>query len=319
MAKETITSGAGVLWSAIITSLNNMFTEVYQVFTGKSGGQTITGGTAASEALTLSSTAHATKGTIEAGPLSISEVAGTVSIGPTTIDRATVNIDTADSTTYAWEVRKGGVLYSHQVISDAVKGMGLLNGTYLAFQQTEGAPYPLMRHRVATDTGISYITTEAASASGAPLHISPDGLLRIFPKNQADKVELNWTGGTFINSNALSVLDIKKADNAAISILTPNTKGGWLMFGDPEDSYIGGITYDHLTDKLSLMSNNVIAFTLDSAQKCTLSKGLSLSPLATETPAVNGQMKFEATNNTTLTIKFKGSDGTVRSVALTLA
>jgi len=29
MAKETITSGAGVLWSAIVTLLNNMFTEIY--------------------------------------------------------------------------------------------------------------------------------------------------------------------------------------------------------------------------------------------------------------------------------------------------
>lgn len=32
-----------------------------------------------------------------------------------------------------------------------------------------------------------------------------------------------------------------------------------------------------------------------------------------------GDMVFELTNNTTLTVKVKGSDGIVRSVALTLA
>jgi len=56
MAKETITSGAGVLWSAIVTMLNNMFTELYLIFTGKSGGQTIIGGTAITDPLNLQGT-----------------------------------------------------------------------------------------------------------------------------------------------------------------------------------------------------------------------------------------------------------------------
>jgi hypothetical protein len=42
-------------------------------------------------------------------------------------------------------------------------------------------------------------------------------------------------------------------------------------------------------------------------------------PLPSAVPAANGELSFEATSNTTLTIKYKGSDGTVRSVALTLA
>jgi hypothetical protein len=41
-------------------------------------------------------------------------------------------------------------------------------------------------------------------------------------------------------------------------------------------------------------------------------------PAATATPANNGDMVFELTDNSTLTIKVKGSDGTVRLVALTL-
>ena len=45
---------------------------------------------------------------------------------------------------------------------------------------------------------------------------------------------------------------------------------------------------------------------------------VSYQPAASATPADNGDMVFELTNNSTLTIKVKGSDGTVRVVALTL-
>lgn len=46
---------------------------------------------------------------------------------------------------------------------------------------------------------------------------------------------------------------------------------------------------------------------------------LTFTPAASATPANNGNLTFEATSNTSLTIKLKGTDGTVRSVALTLA
>lgn len=43
------------------------------------------------------------------------------------------------------------------------------------------------------------------------------------------------------------------------------------------------------------------------------------SPGSSVTPVDNGDIVFEATNNTTFTVKLKGSDGTVRSGTLTLA
>jgi len=46
---------------------------------------------------------------------------------------------------------------------------------------------------------------------------------------------------------------------------------------------------------------------------------VTLSPAASATPASNGQLTFEATSNTSLTIKMRGTDGTVRSVVLTLS
>lgn len=44
-----------------------------------------------------------------------------------------------------------------------------------------------------------------------------------------------------------------------------------------------------------------------------------LRPAASVTPASNGDLVFELTSNTSLTIKVKGSDGTVRSAILTLS
>jgi hypothetical protein len=46
---------------------------------------------------------------------------------------------------------------------------------------------------------------------------------------------------------------------------------------------------------------------------------LTIKPSASITPTVNGELTFEATSNTSLTVKFKGSDGVVRTTTLTLA
>lgn len=44
-----------------------------------------------------------------------------------------------------------------------------------------------------------------------------------------------------------------------------------------------------------------------------------LTPAASSVPTVNGELTVEATSNTTLTFRLKGTDGTVRSASLTLA
>lgn len=44
-----------------------------------------------------------------------------------------------------------------------------------------------------------------------------------------------------------------------------------------------------------------------------------ITPAASVTPVNNGDMTFQLTNNTTLVIKVKGSDGTIRSNTLTLS
>jgi len=50
-----------------------------------------------------------------------------------------------------------------------------------------------------------------------------------------------------------------------------------------------------------------------------IARPMTWKPAASQTPASNGDLTFEATSNTSLTVKYKGSDGTVRSTVLTLA
>jgi len=64
---------------------------------------------------------------------------------------------------------------------------------------------------------------------------------------------------------------------------------------------------------------NIDSLVADTAAIAAGSVGpITYKPAATATPANNGDMVFELTDNNTLTIKVKGSDGTVRLVALTL-
>ncbi len=64
------------------------------------------------------------------------------------------------------------------------------------------------------------------------------------------------------------------------------------------------------TSELQVNSNPVMRFG---------DQGAVLLPKASATPSSNGDMVFQLTSNTSLVIKVKGSDGTVRSTTLTLA
>jgi len=93
--------------------------------------------------------------------------------------------------------------------------------------------------------------------------------------------------------------------------------GDTLVFGAPSGLYFrGNGSSNHMV--LSSSGNLSLTGTLSVTGASTLST-LTLSPAASATPASNGQLTFEATSNTSLTVKYKGSDGTVRGVVLTLA
>ena len=58
---------------------------------------------------------------------------------------------------------------------------------------------------------------------------------------------------------------------------------------------------------------------IDSNGHTELAGGLTWAPRTSVTPLTNGDLTVEATNDTTLTFKYKGSDGTVRTGTLTLS
>lgn len=71
--------------------------------------------------------------------------------------------------------------------------------------------------------------------------------------------------------------------------------------------------------RLGYDSSNYASFTVNSAGQLKVAAPLAWRPPATYTPAANGDLTVEATSNTTLTFRLKGSDGVVRSASLTLS
>lgn len=88
-------SAASIVSTSIIDTIGSGLTKTVTTLsndltTGKTTGQTVKGGTNSGGALTLTSTAHATKGTITAGPLALDEANGNGKI--TGIDGTTVSV-----------------------------------------------------------------------------------------------------------------------------------------------------------------------------------------------------------------------------------
>jgi len=66
-------------------------------------------------------------------------------------------------------------------------------------------------------------------------------------------------------------------------------------------------------------SGSEAVYNLSNIGSITATGNLTARPGSSVTPTTNGDLTFEATSNTSLTVKLKGTDGTVRSVVLTLA
>ena len=81
--------------------------------------------------------------------------------------------------------------------------------------------------------------------------------------------------------------------------------------------WVNAITEDGVVPKWTFKANDAIDV---SSTVMTLNKKLVMSPTGTaESLTVNGQVTFELTNNTTLTISARGSDGTTRSGTVALS
>jgi hypothetical protein len=159
-------------------------------------------------------------------------------------------------------------------------------------------------------TGVTSITSLGVSTTGITRRVIFDGALTL----TYNAISLKLPG----NVN-LSVA----IDDSATFLCEDGANGYWTCVGfEPkivtgtEKGYLSGVTsaiQTQLNTKVSLTTNETI-----SGLK-TFSTGVIIKPQASAVPANNGEMMFELTSNTSLTIRVKGNDGTVRSAVITLA
>lgn len=166
----------------------------------------------------------------------------------------------------------------------------------------------------------------------------------------------NWsTSGTLIGANAATgfvgnLLDFKVAGSTSFKVnyIGAVSVGALGSFGDWEGSYFnlnpyhglciagaagvgGGIMgvkftsggnpntgFDTMIYRAAAGCLEVNSGTANDLRDWKMRSAI-LRPPSSVTPSANGDLMFEATSNTSVTLKLKGSDGTVRSVALTLA
>jgi hypothetical protein len=122
-------------------------------------------------------------------------------------------------------------------------------------------------------------------------------------------------GGSIVFRGCYTGTTVTEA--AAIQALKSNGTAGQFGFDMSFHTRVNGGTN---TEKMRIASaGNVGIGEASPDYKLDVNGPIGFTPGDSVTPVDNGDVVFELTNNTTLTIKAKGSDGVVRSVALTLA
>jgi hypothetical protein len=155
--------------------------------------------------------------------------------------------------------------------------------------------------------GINYIVNKARGTATIPTVA------------QDNDITYSFTGKVFDGTSFSDISNIRSSSRGAPSV---GSSAGAIIFGTTST---GSAT---ISDRLILNEDGHLYPTSDNAYFCGVSVGrwqninsvnLTLTPPASVTPANNGEVTFQLTDNTHLVIKVKGSDGTVRSNTLTLA
>lgn len=112
---------------------------------------------------------------------------------------------------------------------------------------------------------------------------------------------------------------IIKAGGAGRTNATPNLNEGNIFIGNGSNQATAQALTSALSTEAGISSTATsVVLTLDNTT-ATFSGDVIQTPSSSITPANNGEVVVEATSDTSLTFKLKGSDGTVRSATLTLS
>lgn len=101
-----------------------------------------------------------------------------------------------------------------------------------------------------------------------------------------------------------------KAGGAGRTNATPNLNNGNIFVGNGSNQAVTDAFNDVLSAQASIANG---------ATTTTFTKDIVQKPSTSIVPVANGDLVVEATDDTTLTFKLKGSDGTVRSGTITLS
>lgn len=187
-------------------------------------------------------------------------------------------------------------------------GLGIGTFTFSVYAKQGG--YPRLGIRVYD--GAAYQMYATFDISNGTIVTSTAGTNTITP------VGNGWyrcicTGSTASGNMGAStgwVIESMPADKTVQQTFTGDgTSGAYIWGGQIEASPTAG----------AYLKTEATAVSTAYAAPIESPNGVAVPLLASMTPARNGDMTFQLTSNTSLTIKVKGSDGTVRSVALTLA
>ena len=232
-------------WANLKAALQSVFATL----AGVVGGQTLNGGTAASETLTLRSTAHATKGKILFGTSAYDEVNNRLGIG-TVSPAAPVDVTGNIYCNNQLRLNNNSGSVSAQSGNQVLYFNDSLKETRLVSMYSSGA-------FVSICAGSSIVERARVDATGMGIGCTPSA--RLHSLSTSEQLRLGYDAATYA------------------------------------------------------------ACTVNAAGELKIAAPLAWRPPASYTPVVNGDLTVEATSNTSLTFRLKGTDGTVRSASLTLA
>ncbi|WP_339141953.1 shufflon system plasmid conjugative transfer pilus tip adhesin PilV [Croceitalea sp. MTPC5] len=91
--------------------------------------------------------------------------------------------------------------------------------------------------------------------SGNRFRVMPDGKVGIGTTNPNTKLTVS-NGSSSGSHHSFSDLTIEDDDNTMVNLLSPSNKVGYYGFSDADDSYVGGMHYEHSFDSMIFRVNN---------------------------------------------------------------
>jgi hypothetical protein len=174
------------------------------------------------------------------------------------------------TTTPNQKLTVNGAISSNSFIDSNTQFRGQDNDTFLVPSYSWSGDQNTGMCRLAADT-IGFST-----AGNERVRISSTGSVGIsatsFRSGERLIVRDNNTNVSFTNGSNTkgNLLTLEGNSNEGISILTPNTNSGWLLFGDPEDNDVGALEYRHSDNTLRITVGGTERFILDSTGKLSV-------------------------------------------------